>query len=196
MITLCMDTSHIFLALALFDGEKLLAEEFSLCPKKQSEMIFPSLITMMDKAQLKPMDIDQVVISEGPGSYTGVRIAMSIAKVICALRDIPLYTINTLHLYAGLHTCRILLDARSKRAYTARFQDGEFVEEASVKEISEIELFDEECIGDAQLIGLDQNYPNFIPHFMQLKTYWKIQENVHLVVPEYLKSQEEYMVKK
>jgi tRNA threonylcarbamoyladenosine biosynthesis protein TsaB len=78
----------------------------------------------MDAAGLKPMDIDQCVITDGPGSYTGVRIAMTVAKVMCAMRSLPLYTLGTLQLYAGRETCTVLLDARGKRAYAASFENG------------------------------------------------------------------------
>ena len=111
MITLCMDTSHIYLVLALIRDDQVIARVQEECWKKQSEEIFPQLIGMMKKVQLEPEDIDQIVISEGPGSYTGVRIAMTVAKVISALRRLPLYTVGTLQLYAGREDCRVLLDA-------------------------------------------------------------------------------------
>ena len=117
MITLCMDTSHIYLVLALIRDDQVIARVQEECWKKQSEEIFPQLIGMMKKVQLEPEDIDQIVISEGPGSYTGVRIAMTVAKVVSALRKLPLYTIGTLQLYAGREDCRVLMDARGKRAY-------------------------------------------------------------------------------
>ena len=198
MITLCMDTSHIYLALALIEDDKVIAAVQEECWKRQSEEIFPQLISMMEKTGHQPEDIDQIVISEGPGSYTGVRIAMTIAKVICALRDIPLYTIGTLQLYAGLEDCRVLVDARGKRAYTCRFSNGNELEEKRAQDCEEIRelVKDEKIIGDGHLIGKEDNWPDIAENFLILKDRWKKADNVHLVVPEYLKPSEAYLLKK
>ena len=197
MITLCMDTSHIFLSLGLIEEEHVLCSVQMPCWKRQSEEIFPQLIDMMDSQSLKPEDIDAVVISEGPGSYTGVRIAMTIAKVMCAMKEIPLYTIGTLQLYAGMKTCRVVLDARSKRVYTGKFENGLPVEDIAVRPIDELNLSEDELvIGDGHLVGRDDVYPDLTMCFLELRDQWKKAENVHLVTPEYLKSASSYLVKK
>ena len=74
MITLCMDTSHIYLSLALIRDDEIIGEVQEECWKHQSEEIFPKLEEMLSKLSLKSDDIDQIVITKGPGSYTGVRI--------------------------------------------------------------------------------------------------------------------------
>ena len=78
----------------------------------------------LNKVNKKVEDIDSIVITEGPGSYTGVRIAMTIAKVFAATKKIDLYTISTLQLYAGnLNNTLVLLDARGNRVYSAAFDN-------------------------------------------------------------------------
>ena len=124
MITLCMDTSHKFLAVSMIKDDQVIASVQEDCWKKQSEYIFPVITKMTEDNNIRPEDIDNVVITKGPGSFTGVRIAMTIAKVFCAMAGKQLYTLETLQLYAGKKDCTVLLDARGKRAYTARFHDG------------------------------------------------------------------------
>lgn len=198
MITLCMDTSHIYLVLALIRDDRVIGSVQEECWKRQSEEIFPKLIALCEEQKIQPEDIDQIVISEGPGSYTGVRIAMTVAKVVCAMRKIPLYTIGTLLLYAGNVDCRVLTDARGHRAYTCRFRNGEALEEQRAQECAEIaELIkDEKIIGDGHLIGKDDCWPDIAANFLILKDHWKKAENVHLVVPEYLKPSEAYLIQK
>lgn len=193
MITLCMDTSHTWLVLALIQDDRLIAEVQKKCWKRQSEEIFPNLISMMDSVNLQPEDIDQIVISEGPGSYTGVRIAMTIGKVFCAMRNLPLYTLPTMLLYAGKEDCRVVMDARGKRVYTCRYRDGKALEEQRAVAIADLKIGDEEIIGDGSLVGKEDNWPDIAQHFLDLKDEWKKAENVHLVVPEYLKSAESYL---
>lgn len=198
MITLCMDTSHVFLVLALIKDDQLIASVQEECWKKQSEQIFPKLIALCETAGVEPDDISQAVISKGPGSYTGVRIAMTVAKVFCAMKKIPLYTIGTLQLYAGNETCRVLTDARGKRAYTNIYEEGRALEEDSVLENDAIKeaYHGEKIIGDGHLIGCEDCWPDIAENFLKTEALWQKADNVHLVVPEYLKSSESYLVKK
>jgi tRNA threonylcarbamoyladenosine biosynthesis protein TsaB len=84
--------------------------------------------------QLKPNDLDAVAISQGPGSYTGLRIGVSVAKGICYALGIKLLAIDTLRamaLMAGEHIgsgfsgfyCP-MIDARRMEVYTALFNSG------------------------------------------------------------------------
>lgn len=197
MITLCMDTIHKFLAVSMIKDDQVIASVQEDCWKKQSEYIFPVITKMTEDNNIRPEDIDNVVITKGPGSFTGVRIAMTIAKVFCAMAGKQLYTLETLQLYAGKKDCTVLLDARGKRAYTARFHDGKPLTETAVVPLNEIELSDEDIvIGDGHLAGLPDNYPDLAENFLALKNEWKAVENVHLLTPEYLKSTSDYMVKK
>lgn len=198
MLTLCMDTSHIFLALGLIRDDIVIARYQEKCWKKQSEEIFPSLISMCDGAGVKPEDIDQIVISRGPGSYTGVRIAMTIAKVFCAMADKPIYTISTLNLYAGLKKCRVVMDARGKRVYTCTFENGNATSEEKAEFIVDLmpELGSLKIIGDGNLVNGEDNWPDIIQNFLDLKDKWVKADNVHLVVPDYLKPASSYLPQK
>lgn len=196
MITLCMDTSHKFLALALLKDDEVAASLQEECWKKQSEEIFPRLEELMEKAGCRPEDIDAAVITKGPGSYTGVRIAMTVAKVFCAMKNIPLYTVGTLDLLAGDETCRVLIDARGKRAYTCLYENGIPCEEARAEELVSIEIDENtKVIGDGSLIGREDCWPDLACRFLKTKDRWEKAENVHTVVPEYLKSSQAYLTK-
>lgn len=196
MITLCMDTSHTWLAIGLIKDHQVIGKYQEKCWKKQSEELFPRLIELMDSLNLTSDDIDQIVISKGPGSYTGVRIAMTVAKVFCSMRNLPIYTISTLLLYAGKKDCRVVTDARGKRVYTCKFKDGKFLENETAISIDELFIGDEDIIGDASLIGKEDKWPDIIDNFNDLENEWERWDNVHLVVPEYLKSSESYLPNK
>ncbi len=195
MKTLCMDTSHRHLVLALVEEDKVIASFCNEAWKKQSETIFCELIALMEKVNWQVEDIEEVVITRGPGSYTGIRIAMSIAKVLCTRKHIPLYTISTLQLYAGKSDTYVILDARSNRVYFAHYCDGKKIEE-SIKSIDEVkQLTDKNIIGDIDLIGKEKETIDFVANFVALRSEYKKEENVHIVVPEYLKDESAYLVK-
>ncbi len=196
MITLCMDTSHTWLVVGLIKDDNVIGKVQEKCWKKQSEELFPKLIELMDSLQLVPENIDQIVISKGPGSYTGVRIAMTVAKVFCAMRNLPIYTVSTLLLYAGKRNCRVITDARGNRVYTGLFQDGHVVDQEQVIEISDLHMENEEIVGDGHLVGKEDIWPDIVENFKDLKDQWEACDNVHLVVPEYLKSSDSYLPNK
>lgn len=196
MITLCMDTSHTWLVIGLIKDDQVIGKVQEKCWKKQSEELFPRLIALMDDCHLQPEDIDQIVISKGPGSYTGVRIAMTVAKVFCAMADKPIYTVSTLLLYAGKKNCRVVTDARGKRVYTCLFNNGKALEEERAVEIEDLEIGDVNIVGDGALFGRQDEWPDIVDNFLELKDEWEKHDNVHLVVPEYLKSSASYLPQK
>lgn len=196
MITLCMDTSHTWLVIGLIKDDQVIGKVQEKCWKKQSEELFPRLTALMNDCHLQPEDIDQIVISKGPGSYTGVRIAMTVAKVFCAMADKPIYTVSTLLLYAGKKNCRVVTDARGKRVYTCLFFDGKALEEERAVEIENLKIGDVNIVGDGALVGRQDEWPDIVDNFLELKDEWEKHDNVHLVVPEYLKSSASYLPQK
>ncbi len=198
MITLGLDTSHKYLVVALINDNNEIIDGISqFCPKKQSEYILVEIDRLCKKNNIKPFDIGSVVITKGPGSYTGVRIAMTVAKVICALRNIPLYTLNTLEFMAE-DNCLVLMDARGNRAYYGKFKEGNLIGEVAVDELEKIKDIKEDLpiIGDGSLLNEADNYPELVQKFIQHRNKWHLEENVHTVVPLYLKDASSYMVKK
>lgn len=69
--------------------------------KKQSESLLAELEVLLRKAGWSLKDIDEVIVTDGPGSYTGLRIAMTTAKILGTQSHAKVRTISTLQLYAG-----------------------------------------------------------------------------------------------
>lgn len=193
MLTLCMDTAYHYLTLALIEDDKLIASIQEECDKHQSEMIFPRLEELFTKAKLAPLAIDSICISEGPGSYTGVRIAMSIAKTLAQVADLDLYTISTLRLYAGLgQDTMVIMDARAKRAYVGIYDQEAIVLDDKVMALEDIKLADHHLVGDLNLFQKDDVIPDIATNFLKTKGVWHKVENIAYLVPKYLKESEAY----
>lgn len=200
MKTLCLDSAHKYLIIGLYEDDQLVCGTVNLSWKKQSETIFPELMRLMDEAKWDSNDLDEVVITDGPGSYTGVRIAMTVAKVLCTRKSLPLYVISTLQLYAGLQEhALVLLDARSSRAYTGFLDKGTFTREECILTLEELKELsaseDYQLFGDAQLIGEAAQEPDFLHNFITLRPLYRRVENVHTLTPRYLKDSDSYKVK-
>jgi len=111
-------------------------------PNKHSQLLSVFVKDLMDEYGIAPEEIDAVALSEGPGSYTGLRIGASFAKGLCYGLDIPFIAVGTLsamaHWFvetvpdidAGDLLCP-MIDARRMEVYTALF-DSEAKEQTPV----------------------------------------------------------------
>lgn len=199
MISLCMDSAYKQLIVGLYKDNELLDGVAIEAFKKQSETIFVELNQLLSKTGLDYKDIDRVIITDGPGSYTGIRIAMTIAKVLCTQMKKELCCISTMQLYAGLEeSANVILDARSKRAYVAHIEKGKIVGKTSILTIDELPSFLEEnpgtLFGDGYLVGQEETKSDFLKNFIELESEYRVIENIHALVPQYLKESDSYKV--
>ena len=193
MLTLCIDTAYKYLGVALIQDSKILASESFPCFKKQSEELFVILKQVFDMAGIDPKQIDSICISKGPGSYTGTRIAMTVAKVIGQVLPCDVYTISTLQLYAsGNANTMVIMNARANRAYIGVYDKNATVVEDHIEDISNIDVRDYNIVGDGTLVNKEDNYPDIGEAFLNTKPVWQKVENIAFLVPEYLKESESY----
>lgn len=193
MKQLCMDSAYKHLILGCYQDDVLVDGIAIEAFKKQSETIFVELNQLLKRVGWDYKDIDQVIITKGPGSYTGIRIAMTVAKVLCTQMDIECYTISTMQLYAGNQTHNVILDARGKRAYVAHVENGQDAK-TLILPIDEIQSFLDQhpspLVGDGYLMEQECPTPNFLENFIQVKRT-KV-KNIHALVPDYLKESDAY----
>lgn len=194
MITLLLDTAYLGLNIGIVKDDQLIEKTEIIAQRKQSELTLPMLAELFKKHDLKPLDINQIVITEGPGSFTGLRIAMTIAKVICSMTECQLHTINTLlaYVHPDIDSGLAIMDARSKRAYVAKVEHGQFVENPQTVELEDIHVGNHLVFGDGQLIGVDSTPFSIIENMLAHKQHWQLVNDVDALVPLYLKENQEY----
>lgn len=96
---------------------------------KQSETLLPAIQYALEKADLKPENLDYISISNGPGSFTGLRLGFSAAKAIEMASNAKLYGIKTLDAYAAPFkdfpfTVLSCIDAKKDRFYAKAFSNA------------------------------------------------------------------------
>ena len=101
MIRLSVDTSFEHLGVCLTSNGVCLANYYSLCNRKNSSIIFGVIDELLKNAEIKLADIDAYVVNRGPGSYTGVRIAMGVVKTFAQVHQKPVVPVDSLELLAG-----------------------------------------------------------------------------------------------
>ncbi len=194
---LFLDSSNKYLMIAVLDDNKVIASHIEYCFKKQSEKLFPAMISLLADNNIDKNEIEGVIVTIGPGSYTGVRIALSVAKVLCTSKHLPLYTINSLRVYDNAcDDTLVLMDARSKRAYCAHYHQGAEVLAPCVMSIDDIKayLVDKQVkvVGDSELVGLEALEVDFVSNIEASFAYKEKVDNIHTLTPCYLKESDAY----
>ena len=77
-----------------------------------SSKMMPVLSEAFDKASLKPKDIDKIFVVNGPGSFTGIRVGLTVAKTMAYSLDIPIVPISSLEVMASRSAGTALINAR------------------------------------------------------------------------------------
>jgi len=97
---LAIDTATRWASLALLNNTGLIAETNWRCLGNHTVEVLPTIAQMMKRAQAQPADIKAIAVAKGPGSFTGLRIGMSIAKGLCLALNVPIIAIPTLDIIA------------------------------------------------------------------------------------------------
>jgi tRNA threonylcarbamoyladenosine biosynthesis protein TsaB len=128
MIWLGIDTSNVPLSVAVVKDDQLLVEWTSSIKVTHSVGAMPAVEEALKQASIKPADIDVIAVAEGPGSYTGVRIGVTIAKTLAWTLKIPVVGVSSLQtlaangsLFNGL-ICPIM-DARRGNVFSAIYSN-------------------------------------------------------------------------
>jgi tRNA threonylcarbamoyladenosine biosynthesis protein TsaB len=112
-LVLAIETSGRLGSVALAQGDKLLAESRFSGPMRHSAEIFPAITGLLSKFSKKPSQIEHVYISVGPGSFTGLRIAVTIAKTIALARQLartPIGEVSPAELNSARRTKIVAVD--------------------------------------------------------------------------------------
>ena len=119
-----LDSSNTSLTVGLASRECLIASTSYEAWQTQSEHMIPELDALLEKYNVDRNDIEGVMVSVGPGSYTGVRIAITISKVMAVALDIPIYPVSALQILKNDKKPSIcLINARSNRSYVGVYEN-------------------------------------------------------------------------
>jgi tRNA threonylcarbamoyladenosine biosynthesis protein TsaB len=120
---LAVETSTELCSAALLRGDDLLVEE-ALSPNQHAEHLAPMIRRLLARAGLAPRDLDAVAFGQGPGSFTGIRIACGIAQGMALGAGRPVIAVPSLMALAEqANESRVIaaLDARMGETYLAAY---------------------------------------------------------------------------
>jgi tRNA threonylcarbamoyladenosine biosynthesis protein TsaB len=123
-----IETATTVCSVAVSEGESVLATREFDEGYTHAENLHVFVRQTLEQLNLEPRNLDAVCVSRGPGSYTGLRIGSAAAKGLCFSLGIPLISVDTLRLMAGMAASLAeadlyvpMIDARRMEVYTASF---------------------------------------------------------------------------
>lgn len=193
MVAMLLDSSNTCLSVGFMKDDALLCFTSYESWQTQSENMIPEIDKLMKEHHLSRNDISSIIVSVGPGSYTGVRIAMTIAKVTALALQIPVYTVSSLRVLKDNDKPSIcVINARSGRSYFGVYQSTEVIVSDCIKTNDEVLAYinehpDYQVCGDARYLGKDKVDTNVCKQMVSLsKVLEKSSDNLALK-PVYMK---------
>ncbi len=193
MYQLLLDSSNKYLSVGLSKDGQLFDSICYEAWQRQSEVMVSEIENIVSRNNLKKEDLDAVVVGIGPGSYTGVRIAITIAKTIAYALKIKVYKVSSLSLLRIDDEPTIcIFNARSGRSYFGVYQGSKVLKEDCV-DTNEVLLDyisqhkDYKLSGDLSNLGLVSEKFDLIKNLAAGLHKDNLVENIFMLNPVYLK---------
>ena len=175
MVTVLLDSSNTNLSVGVARDNLLLESISYEAWQRQSEYMIPDLNKLLDKYGISKDEIGEVIVAKGPGSYTGVRIAITIAKTIAVALNTKLYAVSSLRAQKN-GTCPsiCLINARSGRSYIGAYEGSKILLEDQIMKNEDVMNYisehpDYSVCGDTKYLGIEGVEPNNIKEMLDLK---------------------------
>lgn len=197
MRILFIDTSGVDVSIAIINDGKILSSINEVVPNSHSVYTVSFLDKAIKEASLTIDDIDKILVVTGPGSFTGVRIGVTIAKVYAYLKKIDIICVSSLKMLAlstNHNYCLALINARNDNYYLGLYDKNneEVIKEQFnnkdmvldvIKKYNPIIVSDNDLVLDDIIIKKQKLDINNICTYYQDKS----SVNPHLIIPNYLK---------
>ena len=193
MFEVLLDSSSKYLSVGLAKDGKVIDKIFYEAWQRQSEMMTSELQTILERNNVKNSEIDAVVIGIGPGSYTGVRIAVTIGKTLAYALHTKVYSVSSLSLLRDSNKPTIcVFNARSGRSYVGVYEQDKCLLKDSVMTNEDLEKYISEhknylVNGELSHLDLVSNEYDTIENLAKGLRKENLAESPFVVNPVYLK---------
>ena len=193
MFSILLDSSNTSLTVGLAKDDILLESISYEAWQTQSEHMIPELDKLLNKYDVNRNQISDVVVAIGPGSYTGVRIAITIAKTIAAVLPVKVYAISSLRCQKdGKNPSICVINARSGRSYFGVYEDDKVLVEDMILTNDKVQEYINEhpdfvVCGNATYLGVNGKQPDIAKELLSLKKVVAPVSDPLAVKPVYMK---------
>ena len=197
MITLFIDTSNQDVSIALLKDGKIINKITKSIPNEHSKYAVSYIDEVLKKSEITPKGVQSIMVVNGPGSFTGVRIGLTIAKVYALLNDIKVTLISSLKCLAiGNNKNKYILsliNARNDNYYIGFYDNNynDVINEhfGNIDEVNDIiNKYD-----DILVVSNNSDNDNVkVINELDIESIYnyykdKVKVNPHMVLPNYLK---------
>lgn len=186
MKTLILDSATNKLYVSLVIDENIVYETYTSSEKGHAKTIMVEIDKACKAGNINLINIDNVVVGIGPGSYTGVRMAVTVGKMLATMNEnIKLYTISTLVLMASGMNGKVLstIDARRGNCFGCIYdlESGSFVQNEGMYERVSLESNTYDSV---------VNENEFVVNPLKVIKWSSLVEEARTLVPNYLRDTE------
>ena len=201
MRVLYIDTSSDYLYSGIVVDDKLVSSIKKKYEKDLSKEALPKIIELFDEANITPKDLDKIIVVNGPGSFTGIRIGITIAKTIAWALNInitPISGLTAMAISYNTNTYKMpLIDARRGYVYGAIYDkdNNKVIEDSHIylqDLLDKSKDLDEVTVITNNDLDINIKKESYDPDILKIVKHFEDSNgiNPHLVNPIYLKKTE------
>ena len=193
-----IDTSSSYLYTGIVSCDKLIASCKTNFGKDLSKYTLSEVEKLFKSSNLKPAEIDKIIVVSGPGSFTGIRIGMTIAKIFAWSLNKEITTITSLDAMAiSIETNKLkvpIIDARRGYVYAGVYENNEVILENQYIKLEDLEKYLNKLNKEYVFIINEEKFKfenkmEYKPDILKIVEFYKNKASInpHLVEPTYLK---------
>lgn len=185
---LVIDSATKFLFVGIYDGNKCLSKYYEKGNNDHSVKLMTEIENSLNTNNLKVKDLDEIIVGIGPGSYTGLRIGVVVAKMFGWNNNINVKTISSLALMASSinRDTAILseIDARRGNSFLGLYElKNGVLELIDEEKLTNLEEYKETIKTEYEVVSIGEPNIEIILNSNLLKTV----EDIHSLNPNYLR---------
>lgn len=177
---LIIDTSSPVLLVVVSEGLKILSELKMPGARRHATYIVAAVDEALEKGGITIGEIDEIIVGEGPGSYTGLRAGLTVSKMFSYTLKKPLYKINSFSLltsgYNADYVVNSVIRLNSHTGFNTKTKEGKLME--NIKTIKFLEIANNENIILIDEDTIKINIKSLLPHI-------EIVDDINSFVPNY-----------
>ena len=193
--SLLIDTSDKYLSVGIVLNEKIVYSCSFEAWQRQSEFLVVEIEKALNSIDIKMKDIKSIIVGKGPGSYTGVRIALTFAKVLGSTTSVKVKTVSSLAILGSTDIAFVsLINARGGRSYIGIYDHGNIVLNDTIKTNDEVlalvntyKKMGYEIKGDTKYLGIDSEPIDIVKGLFSFGSIAKYESEIITLKPVYLK---------
>lgn len=193
MNSIILDSSSTYLLVAYAKDDVVVDKICYEAWQRQSELMIVELEKILNRNNLTKEDIDEIIVSIGPGSYTGVRVSLTIAKIMGLMLKCKVYAVSSLEAQKvkDVHTIS-LMNARNNRSYFGVYFNNEVIVKDTIYETKDVLDYidnhkDYAICGDVKYLKLESHPFDLAESLLRSKREDNLVKDILSLKPVYLK---------